>query len=145
MKLLSRIAAASLALCSIAVFGCKPTTTPEAGGGAAQVAPVANNGVAGNYTGAFNKGGTTIEAHPVTVMTDGAGVPQVGLWEFCNVDMIAEGTGHVARPGSSCLVDLGTGNQPHNITSGSATFGENSVNATITFENGTVWTYTGTR
>lgn len=145
MYLISRLAVASLAVSSLAVFGCKPSDAPSASGEAPQTAPVADNGVQGNYTGTLNKGGTNVESHPVTVMTDGAGAPQVGFWEFCNVDMVAEGTAYTVKPGMSCLVDLGDGTKSHNITSGSASFTDNAVTATITFENGTVWTYNGTR
>jgi hypothetical protein len=128
-------------------------TAAAAEGTAAAAAPadpnagrVAAVGVAGTYTGTLNKGGTEVAGHQVTVMTDRAGNPQVGFWEFCNVDMVAEGSGFAPAPNMSCFVDLGTGsNQPHNIASGSATIADGNISATITFENGTVWSYTGTR
>ncbi len=128
-------------------------TAAAAEGTAAAAAPadpnagrVAAVGVAGTYTGTLNKGGTEVPGHQVTVMTDRAGAPQVGFWESCNVDMVAEGSGFVSAPNMSCFVDLGTGsNQAHNIASGSATIADGNISATITFENGTVWSFTGTR
>ena len=120
-----------------------PSSAPSANAG---TAPVAAEGVAGPWRGTLNKGGTAVENHEVVVMTDRDGAPQVGFWEFCNVNMTGEGPTYAVAPASSCFVDLGTGsNTPNNITTGSATFTETSIEATITFENGTVWSFSGTR
>ena len=121
----------------------EPSSAPSTNSG---TAPVAAEGVAGPWRGTLNKGGTAVENHEVVVMTDRDGAPQVGFWEFCNVNMTGEGPTYTVAPASSCFVDLGTGsNTPNNITTGSATFTETSIEATITFENGTVWSFSGTR
>ncbi len=123
-----------------------PAEAPAAQTPGTGTAPVAANGVAGPWRGTLNKGGTAVENHEVVVMTDRDGAPQVGFWEFCNVNMTGEGPSYTVAPASSCFVDLGTGsNTPNNISSGSATFTETSIEATITFENGTVWSFSGTR
>lgn len=129
--------------------GCQANSTAStssAAGAEPTTATVANNGVAGTWRGTLDKGGTPVENHEVVVMTDRNGAPQVGFWEFCNVDMTGEGPTYTVAPNMSCFVDLGTGsNAGHNITAGSATFTDTSIEATITFENGTVWSFTGTR
>jgi hypothetical protein len=123
--------------------------TPPAAAPAAdspRTAPVAANGVAGPYNGTLTRGTDVTQNYTVTVMTDRNGTPQVGFWEFCNVDFPGSSGTYSAAPGSSCLVDLdGTGTKPQNIAGGLAVIGEGTINATITFENGTVWSFVGSR
>lgn len=127
--------------------GSAPAADLDAGAAAPTpaTAPVADRGVQGNYVGDLVRAGMVTANHPVTVMTDGQGQPQVGFWEFCNVDMVGSGLTFTAAPNSSCLVDLGDGQKPHTVTAGVLNVGDNKIEATITFDTGAVWTYTGVR
>lgn len=111
----------------------------------AAVAPVANVGIQGTFTGTLDKAGEQVPNHAVTVMTDGQGNPQVGFWEFCNVDMTGEGPEYTSVDGASCFVDLGDGQKPHAATA-TARYENDSLTASVTFDGGAAtWSFTGTR
>ena len=46
--------------------------------------------------------------------------------------------------GASCLVDLGDGQKPHDATA-TASYSDNTLEATVTFDDNTVWSFTGSR
>lgn len=123
----------------------------QSGGGAeesaaepAVAAATADEGIQGTFTGTLDKAGTPVEAHAITVATDADGAPQIGFWEFCNVDMVGEGPEYASAPDASCFIDLGEGNKAYGATA-SASYADNQLTAEVTFEDGTTWSFTGTR
>jgi hypothetical protein len=139
--LLSSLALVTVAACN---SGGSDAAQQADDGAAAPTAWVAEDGVQGNFTGTLDKAGMPVENHTITVMTDGQGAPQIGFWEFCNVDMTGEGPDYTSVEGSSCFIDLGEGQKAYGATA-TANYADDTLTATVTFENGTTWSFTGTR
>lgn len=111
------------------------------GGGG--TAPVKDAGPQGTFKGPLTRGSEVLADHEVVVMTDGQGQPQVGLWEFCNIQLVGGGP-YTAAKDSSCLIDLGDGKKPHAVTA-EGRFENGAWSVTATFDEGTVWSWKGTR
>lgn len=105
----------------------------------------APSGLQGAYTGNLDRAGTPVENHVVEVLTDGEGNPQIGIWEFCNVDLTGSGTTYTSVPGSTCLVDLGEGRKEYSAVVTAEMTAEH-IEAQIVFgENVATWKYDGRR
>lgn len=105
----------------------------------------ADSGPQGTFHGPLAKGGDTVANHEVVVMTDGKGQPQVGLWEFCNIDLLGEPAAYTSAPDAQCMVDLGDGKKKGHGVTAEASYVGGTWKVKATFDDGTVWTYTGTR
>lgn len=119
-------------------------TESAAESGEPAAAAAEDSGPLGTYTGTLDQAGTSVEGHTVEVLDYANGQPQIGIFDFCNIDLVGEGPTYTAADGASCLVDLGDGRKPHDA-SAEVTFEGGTVEATVTFAPGdVVWTYTGT-
>jgi hypothetical protein len=113
-------------------------------GSAGGTAKVKDDGPQGSFHGKLTKGDQVVDNHEVVVMTDGKGQPQVGLWELCNIDLVGTGP-YTSAEGSACMVDLGDGKKKGHDVTAKATFDGSTWKVKATFDDGTVWTYEGSR
>lgn len=92
---------------------------PEANarGGAEARGPV------GVYEGTLSRtrpGGVTEQApHEADIASHADGRLQVGVWEFCNVELTGEAPSYAVSDGARCLLDMGDGRREY-LASGSA-------------------------
>jgi hypothetical protein len=76
------------------------------------------------------------------------GALQMGIWEFCNLDLTGEAPAYTVAEGARCLVDLGAGRREY-AAGGTATIAEGTLSYVVTFtelEGGapvSTWTFTG--
>jgi len=120
-------------------------TLVACGGGGSTTASVKNDGIQGTFRGTLQQGSTEVSDHEVTVMTDGKGNSQLGIWEFCNIDLQGSGPSYTSVEGSSCLVALADGKKRGHGARADVRHKGNTLSAKVTFDDGTVWTYEGKR
>lgn len=97
----------------------------------------------GVYFGVLEQDSTVLRDHRVEVLNDRDGVPQLGIWEFCNIDLQGDGPNYTASEGASCFVDLGDGRKGYLVTV-EARMTDERLQATVTFGDGdAVWKYDG--
>lgn len=130
--------------------------SPPATGGGEAAAPAQGGGEARGPIGVY--AGTLAQA-PVAGAPSSAeseadiapyrgGALQMGIWEFCNLDLTGEAPAYAVAEGARCLVDLGSGRREY-AASGTATIAEGTLSYVVTFselEGGapvSTWTFSG--
>lgn len=79
------------------------------------------------------------------MLTDGDGNPQIGIWEFCNIDMRGTGTEYNSVPGASCLVDLGEGRKEFDVVATAQITTEHIEVRVVFGDDAATWKFDGSR
>lgn len=106
-------------------------------------APVAASPI-GEWPGTITRGEAASESHTVEVLDHADGQLQLGLQEFCNIDLEGAAPSWSSAEGASCLVDLGDGRNPTNVSASVRLEGDTLL-IIANFDGGVMWSFEGSR
>lgn len=136
----TRILTALVALAPLAV-ACNSGGGGEAGGADESAeAPT----LVGSWTGTISRVEGESEDHTIEVLDHTSGQLQLGLQDFCNIDLQGDAPTWTSVDDATCLVDLGDGRNPTPVSATVRLEGD-TVLIMATFDGDTMWTFEGTR
>lgn len=98
----------------------------------------------GEWPGTITRGDAESEAHTIEVLDYVDGQLQLGLQEFCNIDLEGEAPSWSSADGASCLVDLGNGSSPTDVSASVRLEGDRIL-VVANFDGGVMWSFEGSR
>ena len=98
----------------------------------------------GEWAGTITRGDAETEDHTIEFLDHADGQLQLGLQEFCNIDLEGAAPSWSSVEGASCLVDVGDGRNATNVTASVRLEGD-TVLLIATFDGGQMWSFEGTR